>query len=234
MSSKHTEETDVPEHLSLSLDGLSCLSAAELCCYLLSCPACLITYCKRLVCVSDIQCLCAHFVYVTTWHFCVFSGSRRDRVSLLSSSTVLLSVSFCPSYSLFSAYLSISLSFCFALPHFLSTPHIPSVFISFFLSFLSVSVSFSPVCPIPPPPSCFSHSQAAINRSLVGCWSVRNGRSDGFSQLLQAFPGSPRCTALCGPGFQTWRQNIQDMNRVLNIWTALMWAWLILPNSPES
>lgn len=59
MSSKHTEETDVPEHLSLSLGGLSCLSAAELCGYLLSCPACLITYCKRPVCVSEIQCLCA-------------------------------------------------------------------------------------------------------------------------------------------------------------------------------
>lgn len=235
MSSKHTEETDVPEHLSLSLGGLSCLSAAELCSYLLSCPACLITYCKRPVCVSEIRCLCAHFVYVTTWHFCVFSGSRGDHVSsLLSSSTVLLSVSFCPSCSLFSAYLSISLSFCFALSHFLSTPHIPSVFISFFLSFslclcllLSCLSYFSL-------PGSFSHSQAAINRSLVGCWSVRNGRSDGFSQLLQAFPGLPHCTALCGPGFQTWRQNIQDMNRVLNIWTALMWAWLILPSSPES
>lgn len=195
MSSKHTEETDVPEHLSLSLDGLSCLSAAELCCYLLSCPACLITYCKRLVCVSDIQCLCAHFVYVTTWHFCVFSGSRRDRVSLLSSSTVLLSVSFCPSYSLFSAYLSISLSFCFALPHFLSTPHIPSVFISFFLSFLSVSVSFSPVCPISPPQLFFSLSS---RHKSLSCWLLKCEEWQIW-WFLTAVTGVPRFTSLHCP-----------------------------------
>lgn len=74
-----------------------------------------------------------------------------------------------------------------------------------------------------------------VNRSLVGCWSVRNGRSDGFSQLSQAFPGSSHRTALCGPGAQTCRQNIQNMNRgVLNIWTALMCAWFMSPNRPTS
>lgn len=157
MSSKHTEETDVPEHLSLSLGGLSCLSAAELCGYLLSCPACLITYCKRPVCVSEIRCLCAHFVYVTTWHFCVFSGSRGDHVSfLLSSSTVLLSLS--RSVPPAPCFPPIYLFLC----HFVLLYHIsfqPLIFLlCLFLSFsvfLSVYVSFSPVCPIFPSPALF-------------------------------------------------------------------------------
>lgn len=75
-----------------------------------------------------------------------------------------------------------------------------------------------------------------VNRSLVGCWSVRNGRSDGFSQLSQAFPVfiSPHCP------LWSWRSDLQakytkhESGGVLNIWTALMCAWFMSPNRPTS
>lgn len=139
--------------------------------------------------------------------------------------------------------LSIYLSFffhsaCFITSPFSSTVCTPfsvyfllSPYFSLFMSLSSLSVLFSLSFFLS---VSFSPSLAVINRSLVGCWSVRNGRSDGFSQLLQAFPGSPHRNAFCGPGFQTCRQNIQNMNSVLNIWTALMCAWFILLNRPTS
>lgn len=183
------------------------------------------------MCVSEILCLCAQQPDISvslvdlgeTTSLLCFPRQPSCSLCLILSRLLLV-------FRLF-IYFSV-ISFCFiTFPFNSSYPFC----VYFFLSqFFSLFMSPSLLSVLYFPPSSFSHSQAAINRSLVGCWSVRNGRSDGFSQLLQAFPGLPRCTALCGPGFQTWRQNIQDMNRVLNIWTALMWAWLILPSSPES
>lgn len=153
----------------------------------------------------------------------------------LPQSAILFS--FFHSVPCFSVYLSFLLpSFILlSLSHLLSAP--PSVLLSLFISlFLPLCLCLCLLLPCPSffPSVSFSPSPAVINRSPVGCWSVRNCRSDGFSQLLQAFPGSPHRTALCGPGFQTCRQNIQNMNRVLNGWTALMCAWFISLNRPTS
>ncbi len=149
------------------------------------------------------------------------SGSLLSR-SRASNTTVCVNQPCCSLPVPFALFLPFLCLFVFlssftslALSHLLSAPLslLLSLFISFFLP-LSLCL-----CLLLPRPSfflsvSFSPSPAVINRSLVGCWSVRNGRSDGFSQLLQAFPGSPHRTALCGPGFQTCRQNIQNMNRV--------------------
>lgn len=69
-----------------------------------------------------------------------------------------------------------------------------------------------------------SSSPATINHSPVGCWSVRNGRSDGFSQLLQAsqvhltaLPSVVLAFRLADKIYRTW----------INIWAALMCAWFI-------
>lgn len=152
---------------------------------------------------------------------CSLPVSCSVTLSPFSLSIYLSFLSFCLLYHISFQPLSLFLSVYLILSPYFSLFMSPSPLPVFFSLSFFLSVSFSP-------------SLAVINRSLVGCWSVRNGRSDGFSQLLQAFPGSPHHTALCGPGFQTCRQNIQNMNRVLNIWTALMCAWFILPISPTS
>lgn len=133
------------------------------------------------------------------------------------SSFILLSFSHLISAPL-SSLLCIFISFFLPLSLWRRLLPCPSFFLRLSF-FLSVAASSSP---------------AVINRCLVGCWSVRNGRSNGCSQLLQAFPGSPHRTALCGPGSQTCRQNIQNLNTVLNIQTALTCARFISLDRPTS
>lgn len=167
------------------------------------------------------------------WFYLWFYPSRP------SCSLPVSFLSLFPPFS--SVYLSFFLlSFCF-LCHISFQPLCLCSFVYLFHSFslFLFDVSFSHAHPFFLHLSFFlsdavSSSPAVINRCLVGCWSVRNGRSNGCSQLLQAFPGSPHRTALCGPGFQTCRQNIQNMNTVLNIWTALMCARFISLNRPTS
>lgn len=93
-------------------------------------------------------------------------------------------------------------------PPFSLLVSIPFIFLSFFLyfcflflisfqlhrlhSFVYLFHSFSNfLFDVNPPTlsSSFSCDPAVINRCLFGRWSVRNGRCNARSQLLQAFPG---------------------------------------------
>ena len=151
-----------------------------------------------------------NFVNFTTLHllyaFPILSDTKFMILKSLDFLFLVRSCSFIVSQSIPLSPFTLSIYLAFLSSVFLS------LFISLFLLLSLCSTLFSP-------PSfflsaSFSPSLAVINRCLVGCWSVRNGRSDGFSQLLQAFLGSPHRSALCAPGSQTCRQNIQNMNRV--------------------
>lgn len=120
-------------------------------------------------------------------------------VSLLHCSLAPKSAIYSPFPCLF-IFLSSFVLLSFFTSHFSSSVFAP-LYIYFILSptFSLMSILFSLTFPLS---VSFSSSPAVINRCLVGCWSVRNGRSNGCSQLLQAFPGSPHCTALRGPGLK--------------------------------
>lgn len=179
------------QHVSLSLGGCRVCQLQN--CAAICSAACLITYCKRPVCVSEILCLCC----TTTWHFCVFSGSRGDHVSsLLSSSTVLLSLSRSVPHA--PCFPPIYLFLC----HFILLYHISfqllisllCLFLSFSV-FLSVYVSFSPVCPIFPPQLFFSLSS---RHKSLSCWLLKCEEWQIW-WFLTAVTGVPRFTSLHCP-----------------------------------
>lgn len=108
---------------------------------------------------------------------------------------------------------------------FFFTSHFSSIWAPLYIYFIP-SPTFSLMSPpFPTLSSSFLCDPAVINRPFFGRWSVRNGRCNARSQLLQVFPGWPRCAALCGARCKPCRENIQNKHMLWNIETALMSAW---------
>lgn len=141
-----------------------------------------------------------------TWHLTLYGSVIRHFIiykfppSSQSAPVSLL-------VSILSIFLPFFPYFCF-----LFTSHFsPTVCAPLYIYFI-LSPSSSLMSPTLTLSSSFLCDPAVINRRLVGRWSVRKGRCNARSQLLQVFPGRPRRAALCAAACQPYKQNIQTTN----------------------